>query len=110
MNASTPQGKAVRSRATHRLRDLTIGTTLAGLAASAGFGWLAAATFDGSSLKTANAADPSTTTLDSSIGSPSVVGGTTDAAGDQSASSTALPSTSSVSRSSRKAHVSTGGS
>jgi len=64
MNASTPRGKAVRSRASQRLRNLTIGTTLAGMAASAGFGWLASATYDGTGASAANPTSSSTTTSD----------------------------------------------
>ncbi len=106
MNDSTPRGKAVRSRATRRLRNLTIGTTLAGIAASAGFGWLAALTYDGSNLTTASTAGSTstTTTSDSTVTAPSTSIGTTGSSSGSSSSS------SGISRSSGPAHVSTGGS
>lgn len=113
MNDSTPRGKAVRSRATRRLRNLTIGTTLAGIAASAGFGWLAALTYDGSNLTTASTAGSTstttgststTTTSDSTVTAPSTSSGTTGSSSGSSSSS------SGISRSSGPAHVSTGGS
>ena len=106
MNHSTPRSKAVRSRATRRLRNLTIGTTLAGFAASAGFAGLSAATFDGSGLRAATAAGSSTTTSDSSVTAPLVNGGATDSSSGSSSSS----SSNRVSPSSGRAHVSTGGS
>lgn len=117
MNDLTRHGKANRSRATARLRNLTIGTTLAGLAASAGFGLLAAATYDGSSVNAANAAGSPTTTTDSSVQAPSSTSGTTDSTGGQSLSPSPSPtspssgsSTNGVSGSPGRAHVSTGGS
>lgn len=117
MNASMHRGKASRSRATQRLRNLTIGTTLAGLAASAGFGVLAAATFDGTAVTTADAADSSTTNPDSGLGSSTGTSQTTDSAaglpssvGSSSSSSSGLSSTTGVTKTSRRAHVTTGGS
>ncbi len=50
-----------RSRATQRLRNLTIGTAAVGLVATAGFGWLAAMTYDGAGPRTASlGTDPKT--------------------------------------------------
>ena len=47
MNA-TDNGREARSRAARRLRKLTIGTAALGVAATGGFGWLAAVTYSGS--------------------------------------------------------------
>lgn len=45
---TTDTGRAeARSRATRRLRTMTIGTALAAVAATGGLGWLAAVTDDG---------------------------------------------------------------
>jgi hypothetical protein len=47
---TTDNGRALaRSRANQRLRNLTIGTAVFGVAATGGLGWLAAMTYDGSS-------------------------------------------------------------
>lgn len=42
---------AARFRATRRLRTMTIGTALVGLAATGGLGWVAAATYSGSTTR-----------------------------------------------------------
>jgi hypothetical protein len=107
MNSSTTRNKSDRTRGTERLRNLTIGTTLAGLAASAGFGWLAAATYDGSSLTTAAVTDTSTSTGSSAT---STANPTDTTGSSSSSSSSSMPSSGGVSSSSGRAHATTGGS
>lgn len=102
MNDSTPRSRAVRSRATRRLRTLTIGTTLAGFAASAGFAWLAAATYDGTGANVATVDGSTTIASGPSAGAPSTTSG--------SMGSSSSSSSSGVTRSSGRAQVSTGGS
>jgi hypothetical protein len=99
MKNLTPGGTVARARATQRLRNLTIGTTLAGVAASAGFGWLAATTYTGN-------------TGSSSSSNAEVSTATSSAATSATPPSTSsVPSsTNSVSSSTGSAHVSTGGS
>lgn len=125
MHDSTTRNAAARHRATRRLRNLTIGTTLAGVTASAGFGWLAAVTYAGAP-GTGSTLDPSTTTSDASIGGPTTVQrasgvtGTTDDSGSTSGStsgssgstsgSSSIGSSGQLRSSSGRAHVSTGGS
>lgn len=122
MHESTHRSKAVRSRATRHLRHLTIGTTLAGMAASAGFGLLAAATYDGTA-SAADAADSTTITSDVTVVSPTAtpaainptVSPSTTASSSSSAtttttSSSTAKSSSRVTRSSGRAQVSTGAS
>jgi hypothetical protein len=61
---------AARSRATRRLRTITIGTALVGLAATGGLGWVAAGTFSGSATRAdLTAAVVSTTVADDGTGS-----------------------------------------
>ena len=51
---TTDNGRALaRSRANKRLRNLTIGTAMLGVAATGSLGWLAAMTYDGSNATTA---------------------------------------------------------
>jgi hypothetical protein len=111
MDTSTTQRANDRTRAMVRLRNLTIGTALAGVAATSGLGWIAANTDAGSIAKVASASSTTTTTTATS-GSTS-----SDTSGTSSATSTATPtpttstsSTTSVSGSTGKAQVSTGGS
>lgn len=100
MNTTPARRAADRSRAVRRLRSLTLGTAVAGVAATGAFGWLAAATYHGTwtaadaGTTTAAAADSTTTTDTSS---------TTD-------NSTAITSSTPVTNSTGTAHVSTGGS
>ena len=117
----TTGSTVARNRATRRLRTLTIGTTLAGVAASAGFGWVAAATYAGAP-STGSTLDPSTTTPDSSISGPVTVqgsSGVTGTTGDSgsisgptsgSSGSSSTGSSGQLRSSSGRAHVSTGAS
>jgi hypothetical protein len=96
MDTSTPQRTNARTRALRRLRTMTIGTALAGVAASAGFGWLAAATDDGGTQPVA-AVDSTGTT-------------TTPSTGTTTGTSSSTTSSATVSGTSGSAQVSTGGS
>jgi ATP phosphoribosyltransferase len=97
MNA-IDSAREARSRNLARLRKLTIGTAALGVAATSGFGWLAAMTYTGA---VADAATAYTTTA--TTGSA-----TTSAAATPSAAPTATTTT--VTSSSGVAHVSSGGS
>jgi hypothetical protein len=110
MNHSTPRGNVVRSRATRRLRNLTIGTAFAGMAASTGFAGLAAATYDGTGATPADAAAPSSTTSGVTVTGPSATSNPTSSSGSSPTSPPSSTSSSGVSRSSLRPHVSTGGS
>lgn len=68
MNANTGTRIRARSRAESRLRAMTIGTAVLGVAATGALGWAAAITYDGKT-SAALAADPGT-------------GGDSNAAGD----------------------------
>ncbi len=100
MDTPTPKRSDDRARAMRRLRAMTIGTALAGVAATGGFGWLAATTHPGSTATIASV--ESTTVSDHRRTSTS-------------ATATASPTTTgssspSVTSSSGRAQVSTGGS
>lgn len=96
MNA-TDNGREARSRAARRLRKLTIGTAALGMAATGGFGWLAAVTYSGSTTAaTAAFTVPSTAST--------TVGATTSGA---SGTTTTVPT---VTAAQGNAHASTGGS
>jgi hypothetical protein len=100
MVTSIPQRTNDRTRAFRRLRTMTIGTALAGVAASAGFGWLAAATDAGQTTQVTVTGSASTTT-----GST-----TTTTSGSTSSGTTSTTSGGRVSSTSGGAQVSTGGS
>jgi len=91
-----------------RLRSMTIGTALAGVAATGAFGWLAATTHPGSSA--------TVTSVDKAIVGGSTTG-TSTTSGTSTATATASPtstttgsSSGGVSSASGGAQVSTGGS
>jgi hypothetical protein len=109
MKTSTPQRADDRARAMRRLRAMTIGTALAGIAATGGFGWLAATTHPGSSAMVASVA--ATPAAGGSTTGTSTTSGTSTAAATASPTSTKTGSSSSgVTSSSGRAQVSTGGS
>ncbi len=105
-----------RSLADQRLSDLTLATAVAGLAATIGFGWLAAVTYAGVSTpitadpvqdtltvpRTQTGSNPSTTNGGSTTTRPRTNSGNGSSLGGGSSGST--------SRSSGRAHVSTGSS
>jgi len=100
---TTDNGRALaRSRANKRLRNLTIGTAVFGVAATWGLGWLAAVTYDGSSAG-ATGAVVLTTTADDATTSNST-GATT---ASTAATATAAPV---VTAAGGTAHATTGGS
>jgi hypothetical protein len=97
MNSNDNGRIEARSRANRRLRRMTIGTTMLGVAATGSIGWLAAATYDGAfaaGTETANVAG---------VHSPAT--STTGA----TATPTATPAPT-VSTTTGNAHVSSGGS
>ncbi len=96
MNTTNAGRAEARSRATRRLRNLTIGTALLGLAGTGTLGWVAAATYNGSGLSSDLAAAVVTTTGTDQTGAT----GNTASAG-------AAPV---VTGTSGRAHVSSGGS
>ena len=95
MDTPTPKRSDDRARAMRRLRAMTIGTALAGVAATGGFGWLAATTHPGS---TATIASVESTT------------GTSTSAAATASPTTTGSSSPSVTSSTGRAQVSTGGS
>ena len=114
MNSARPRSPADRDRAIALVRRLTLGTTIAGIAAVGGFGGLAAVSSHGSAQDVTTAAITSTDTdTDTGTESPtstatanspsSTSAGTSD---DTSSSS----SSSSITSSTGSAHATTGGS
>ena len=113
---------SLRARANHRtiadqrISDLTLATAVAGLAATIGFGWLAAVTYAGvSNPVTANPVQDTLTVPQTHVGTnPSTTNGgsTTTRPSTNSGNGSSLGSGSSggTSRSSGRAHVSTGSS
>ncbi len=104
-----------RAIADQRLSDLTLATAVAGLAATIGFGWLAAVTYAG--VATPPTADPAQNTIDTprtlTGTGPSTTGGsTTTRPRTTTGGDTFLGggSSSGTSRSTGRAHVSTGSS
>ena len=121
MDTTTPKRTDDRTRALRRLRNVTIGTTLASIAATTGIGLVAANTHPGTTATTAPVS--ATTSTTGSTGSTNTTGSTSTTTGTSttngtssstSSTSTATPSpttsTSGVSSSSGRAQVSTGGS
>lgn len=96
MNRTPARRADDRSRAVRRLQTLTLGTVIAGAAATAGLGWVAAATYDGTETAVADAGT-----------SAAVTDAGTSTTDD---SSTSISSSTPVTGSSGAAQVSTGGS
>jgi hypothetical protein len=104
-----------RALATDLLRDLTILTAVSGLAATAGFGWLASMTFAGTPA--ANAAVSDDSPRNDEAGPPAATSAAPNAAATprptiraSSGGSSSGSSSTGVSGSRRRAHVSTGSS
>ncbi len=97
---TTDTRAAARSRATRRLRTITIGTAMLSVAATGALGWAAAATYNGSTAGSGLTAGVVTTTV--SDGGTS----TTAATAAPTAVATAPPVTTAIGN----AHASTGGS
>jgi type VI protein secretion system component VasK len=102
MNANDARAVA-RSRAQRRLRRMTIGTALLGIAATGGLGWTAALSYNGSTTSTAATAG----VITADAGSTSTSTSTTTSSASSSASATTAPTVTSVIG---NAHASTGGS
>ena len=102
MNAAKPTTPADRNRAVARLRTLTIGTTIAGLAAVGGFGTLAAVSYSGHSTGTSADVETSTTTGSTTTGSTTTVKAT--------ATPTIQPATTTITTTTGGGQVSSGGS
>jgi hypothetical protein len=103
MNSYDNGRAAARSRANRRLRRMTIGTTLLGLAATGGLGWFAAVTYDGSTATATTAS----VTLDGTTAAGTTTSPSTSTTTSPSSTSTTIPTVTSVQGG---AHVSTGGS
>jgi hypothetical protein len=105
MNANE-NGREARARNAKRLRKLTIGTAILGVAATGGFGALAAVTYDGTTAATTIAY--TTAATGSTTGTTSAPAtGTATPAGTTTATATAAPA---VTTTTGTAHVSTGSS
>lgn len=100
MNTTDNGRIEARSRANRRLRTMTIGTTMLGVAATGSIGWVAAATYDGATASRAETAMVSDTLDAAAATLPTTTTGATPAA-------TAAPS---VSTTTGDAHASSGGS
>ena len=101
MNTNDQRAEA-RFRASRRLRTMTIGSAILGVAATGGLGWAAALTYNGALTQadlTASVVTPTATT-----GTPSASASTS---GSVSSGATVAPS---VTSSTGSAHVATGGS
>jgi hypothetical protein len=109
MNPDTRRNPADRDRAIGRLRTITIGTSLASLAAVGGFGAVAAATYTGGSADLTTAAITTTagTTDTSSSVSTTTSTATTSTSGSSGVQATPAPTTTT---SSGTTHATTGGS
>jgi hypothetical protein len=108
MNTTDNPRVEARSRALRRLRRITIGTTILGVASTGAFGLVAAATYDGSGATAVvdTAAITGTTSTATATTSVTATATATTTTTNTSASS-AAPTVTSVSGG---AHVSTGGS
>jgi len=103
---TTDNGRAeARSRANRRLKRMTIGTALAAVAATGGFGWLAAATYNGASTDATTAA---VTTKTTSAAADTAANSSTGASTSTSTGTTTTAPV--VSAAQGVAHASTGGS
>jgi hypothetical protein len=90
---------------------MTIGTALAGAAATTGLGWLAAVTHPGTATTVANVGTTTTTTTSGTSGSTGTTSTTSGAVVSPTATPTPTPTTTTnVSSTTRGGHVSTGGS
>ena len=101
MNTNDQRAEA-RSRASRRLRTMTIGSAILGVAATGGLGWAAALTYNGALTQadlTAGVVTPTATTGTSSASAST--------SGSVSSGATVAPS---VTSSTGSAHVATGGS
>ena len=95
-----------RDRAVRRLRAITIGTSLAGVAAVGGFGAVAAASYDGTTTDVTTAAVTTTSTSTSTSDD-----GTTSARSDTtSTTSSSLQTTTAPTTTSGISHAASGGS
>ncbi len=108
MNGTTRHSAAARTRAFVRLRSITIGTTVMGLAGVAGFGTIAAISYSGNPA-TAAAADGGTTgagpTGAGSTDQTTTTTTTTTRSKQLTPAATPIPTTTHT-----RAHVTTGGS
>ena len=103
---------ADRDRAVARLRAITIGTSLASIAAVGGFGAMAALTYDGTSIGATTAAvvtaDNATTT--STTGTSSTTGTTTSTTTTTTSGATSVPTMAVPAAATGTAHAATGSS
>jgi hypothetical protein len=98
MNTTDNGRTEARSRANRRLRRMTIGTTMLGVVATGSIGWLAAATYHGTTAAGTETA---------------IVSGANDPAATSTAAATATPTATTaptVSTATGNGHASSGGS
>lgn len=103
---TTDTAREARSRNLARLRKLTIGTAALGMAATSGFGFLAAATYTGQTAVAATTAYTTSATTSSSASSTT----TTAASPAATPAATTTVTAPAVTSSSSGGHVSSGGS
>jgi hypothetical protein len=112
MQDETRRSRHQRARAIDRLRTLTVGTTLAGVAATAGFGGLAAITYSGYDDQ-ADDSGVTTAAVDAPDDTPAPTAPTTTPGGRTGTTSpgtVAAPTPSPTPRKTHHAHVTSGGS
>jgi hypothetical protein len=109
MNAASRTTPADRNRAVARLRTLTIGTTIAGLAAVGGFGTLAAVSYSGHSMGT-TAEVETTTSTGSATTTTTSSGSSSTATPTATATPTIQPATTTITTTTGGGQVSSGGS
>ena len=106
MKNSARRSPADRGRAVDRLRAITIGTSLASIAAVGGFGAIAALSYDGTSTEITTAAattGAATTTVESATTGPTTTGTTTT-------TTTTVQATAAPTATTGTAHAATGSS
>jgi len=91
MNAANRSTPADRNRAVARLRALTIGTTIAGVAAVGAFGTLAAVSYSGHATGATADVDGSTTSVSSGTSSSSTSSSSNSSGASTTATATATP-------------------
>lgn len=117
MHDDTRRSRHQRARAIDRLRTLTVGTTLAGVAATAGFGGLAAVTYHGfddqsvdSGSTSVDGSQDGTTTATLPPVSNDATGQNNGATNGAAPRIAAAPTPAPTPRKTHHAHVSSGGS
>jgi hypothetical protein len=109
MKTATRRSPAERDRAVARLRALTIGTSIAGIAAVGGFGALAAVSYDGTSTGITTAAI-TTGTSTTGTSTTSAASGSTSTTTSSTSDTTTAQATAAPTTTTGTAHAATGSS